>query len=41
MADLKVVDGFVFQNDEDYKAALKEQKAVSYLKQQISGKNAT
>lgn len=41
MADLKVVDGFSFQSEEEYKAALKEQKAIAYLKQQISGKNAT
>ena len=40
MAQLRMVDGFLFQDEEEYKAALKEQKAILYLRQQISGKNA-
>ncbi|MCR4673499.1 MAG: hypothetical protein K5675_00690 [Lachnospiraceae bacterium] len=41
MAKLRIVDGFMFHSEEEYQSALKEQKAVTYLKQQMSGKNAT
>lgn len=40
MAELRIVDGFLFHDEEEYQKALKEQKAVVYLKKQISGKNA-
>ena len=41
MAQLRIVDGFMFSNEEEYKQALKEQKAVKYLKQQMQGKTAS
>ncbi len=39
MADLKEVNGFVFTDEEEFQNALKEAKAVEYLKKQLSGKD--
>ena len=39
MAELKELDGFLFSDEESYQAALKEAKAVEYLKKQMSGKD--
>ena len=39
MAELREVDGFLFSTEEEYQNALKEQKAVAYLKKQMSGKD--
>ena len=39
MAELREVDGFVFSSEEEYRDALKEEKAVAYLKKQMSGKD--
>lgn len=41
MAKLRIVDGFMFHSEEEYQSALKEQKAVVYLRQQMSGKDAS
>lgn len=39
MAELREVDGFLFSSEEEYQDALKEEKAVLYLKKQMSGKD--
>ena len=39
MAELREVDGFLFSSEEEYQNALKEEKAVLYLKKQLSGKD--
>lgn len=41
MAELREVDGFLFSDEDSYKAAQKEAKAVEYLKKQLSGKDGT